>query len=73
MIIEGKIQRIEMGTGTWALVTANGETYEIDRGAPKAMLQKDLQVRVEGEVREDVMTMAAIGPVLAVTSFEAIE
>jgi hypothetical protein len=73
MIIEGTIQRIEMGTGTWALVTASGETYEIDRGAPKALLQHDLQVKVDGEIREDVMTMAAIGPVLAVTSFEAIE
>jgi hypothetical protein len=73
MILKGTIQRIEMGTGTWALVTATGETYEIDRGAPKALLQHDLPVKVDGEIREDVMTMAAIGPVFAVTSFEVIE
>jgi hypothetical protein len=73
MKIQGKIQRIAMGTGTWALVTDSGETYEIYQGAPKELLVSNLQVKVEWKVREDVMTLAAIGPVLEVISFEAIE
>jgi hypothetical protein len=63
-----------MGTGTWALVTPDGSTYEILKGgAPKDLLQEGLQVKAKGKVREDVMTIAMIGPVLEVKSFEVIE
>ena len=73
LTVEGTIQRSPMGTGTWALVTADGSTYEILKGAPKDLLQEGLQVKAKGQVREDVMTIAMIGPVLEVKSFEVIE
>ncbi len=73
LTVEGTIQRSPMGTGTWALITRDGSTYEILKGAPKDLLQEGLQVRAKGQVREDVMTIAMIGPVLEVKSFEAIE
>jgi hypothetical protein len=73
LTIEGKIERSAMGMGTWALVTADGSTYEILKGAPKDLLQPGLQVKVKGQVREDVMTMAMIGPVLEVRGFEVIK
>ncbi|MDX2216473.1 MAG: hypothetical protein SFY66_24625 [Oculatellaceae cyanobacterium bins.114] len=70
--VEGKVQRSGIGSGTWSLVTHKGETYEIYQGAPKDLLKDGLQVKVEGTVRDDVMTMAMIGPVLEVKTFESI-
>ncbi|MBD1866942.1 hypothetical protein H6F88_23745 [Oculatella sp. FACHB-28] len=70
--VEGIMQKSEMGTGTWALVTGDGDSYEIHQGAPKDLLQPGLQVKVEGQVRNDVMTTAMIGPVLEVKSFEVV-
>lgn len=68
--VEGTIQRSGMGMGTWTLVARDGTTYEIHKGAPKDLLRPDLAVRVKGEVRDDVMTIAMVGPVLEVKSFE---
>jgi hypothetical protein len=68
--VEGVVQRSGMGIGTWALVTHDGVTYEILKGAPKDLLQPNLAVQVKGQIRDDVMTTAMIGPVLEVKSFE---
>ncbi|NJR39405.1 MAG: hypothetical protein HC781_12035 [Leptolyngbyaceae cyanobacterium CSU_1_4] len=73
LVVEGTIQRSPMGTGTWALVSRDGSTYEILKGAPKELLQAGLRVKVKGQVREDVMTLAMIGSVLEVKSFEVID
>jgi hypothetical protein len=70
--VQGKIERRDIGTGAWALVADDGQSYEIYQGAPSALLKPGQTVKVDGEVRDDVMTMAAIGPVLEVKSFEAI-
>jgi hypothetical protein len=72
MKVEGTIERIEMGTGTWALVAEDGQTYELTSDAPKALLKADLKVKVEGKIRDDIMTLAAIGPVLEVTDFQVL-
>jgi hypothetical protein len=61
-----------MGPGTWALVTDSGETYEL-KDAPDELKKSDLKVKVEGQVREDVMTFAMIGPVLEVKSFKVLD
>jgi hypothetical protein len=71
--VEGKVQHSDMGTGTWALVSNQGETYEIHHDAPENLLQEGLKVRVKGEIREDVMTTAMIGPVLEVKNFEVMK
>ncbi|MEC4985066.1 MAG: DUF5818 domain-containing protein [Oscillatoria sp. PMC 1068.18] len=67
--VKGTVERKEMGTGVWALVTDEGETYEL-KDAPSDLQKCGLKVKVEGEVRDDVMTFAMIGPVLEVNSFE---
>jgi hypothetical protein len=72
MTVTGTIERVEMGTGTWALVAEDGQTYELASDAPEALLQVNLKVRVEGQIREDMMTLAAIGPVLEVTDFQVV-
>ncbi len=69
--VEGTIERKGFGPGTWALVSNNGETYEL-RKAPADLQQVGLKVKVNGQIREDVMTIAMIGPVLEVDQFEVI-
>ena len=68
--LEGKIQWVEIGTGAWSLVTAQGESYELYQDTSASLLQPGLHVKVQGQVREDVMTLAMIGPVLEVKEFE---
>ncbi|MBW4668886.1 MAG: hypothetical protein KME60_16050 [Cyanomargarita calcarea GSE-NOS-MK-12-04C] len=70
--LTGTIQHRDIGTGAWALVTDEGVTYEILRGADKNLLKVGQKAKVTGQVREDVMTVAMIGPVLEVKSFEAL-
>lgn len=72
--VKGTIERKAIGTGAWALVTDNGETYEIyQQNAPKDLLKSGIKAKVKGEVREDVMSFAMIGPILEVKSFEEID
>ncbi|MBW4608766.1 MAG: hypothetical protein KME22_16570 [Hassallia sp. WJT32-NPBG1] len=68
--VTGTIQHRDIGTGAWALVTEEGVTYEILKGADKNLLKAGQKAKVTGKVREDVMTVAMIGPVLEVKSFE---
>lgn len=70
--LTGTIERRNIGTGAWALVTEEGVTYEILRGADKNLLQAGQTAKVTGQVREDVMSMAMIGPILEVKSFEIV-
>ena len=70
--LTGTIERRDIGTGAWALVTEDGVTYEILRGADKDLLKAGQKAKVKGQVREDIMTTAMIGPVLEVKSFEVI-
>ena len=69
--VTGTIERIPMGPGTWALKSEEGMTYELYE-PPAPLLQAGLPVKVEGQVRDDIMTMAMIGPVLEVQSFEVL-
>lgn len=70
--VQGTVQRSGLGAGTWALAAQDGTTYELHKGAPKDLLQAGQQVKVKGQIRDDVMTIAMIGPVLEVESFERI-
>ncbi|MBH8551533.1 hypothetical protein I8751_03895 [Nostocaceae cyanobacterium CENA357] len=70
--ITGTIERRELGMGTWALVSDEGVTYEILKGADKNLLKAGQKAKVKGQVREDIMTTAMIGPVLEVKSFDVI-
>lgn len=67
--VEGKIERKGFGTGTWAIVSTSGETYEL-RKAPADLQKEGLNVKVSGQIREDVMSFAMIGPILEVERFE---
>ncbi len=69
--IVGRIDRIEFGSGTWALITDTGETYEL-MGMPAELAEVKGKVKIKGKIREDVMTFAMIGSVLEVESFELV-
>lgn len=69
--LEGTIERQDLGAGAWALISTEGQTYELFR-APHDLRQPGLRVRVTGDLREDVMTTAMIGPVLQVKQFECL-
>jgi len=69
--VTGQVKRIEMGTGTWALIADNGQTYELI-DPPAELTQKKAKVTVIGQIRSDVMTLAMIGPVLQVISFQSL-
>ena len=71
LTVEGTIWRSHLER--WALMSRQGKEYEIYKGAPQALLQMGLKVRVKGQVREDVVSLAGIGPVLEVQSFELLE
>ncbi|MGA7934575.1 MAG: hypothetical protein WCA35_13585 [Kovacikia sp.] len=67
--VEGTIERKGMGSGTWAIVSNSGKTYELHK--PPAELHKTgLKVKLEGQVREDIMSFAMIGPILEIKSFK---
>ena len=70
--VTGKIERRGMGAGTWALVTETGKTYEL-MNAPQELRQPQAKVKIEGNIRKDVMTVAMIGPVLEVQSYEVLK
>jgi hypothetical protein len=68
--IIGTVERRDIGMGVWVLVTNDGVTYEIMKGPDKTLLKAGNKVEVMGEVRDDVMTVSMIGPVLEVKSFD---
>ncbi len=69
--VTGQVKWQDIGMGAWSLVSDSGETYEL-LDPPSDLTQSQGKVKVEGNIREDVMTTAMIGPVLEVTSFEGI-
>ncbi|MEO0687971.1 MAG: hypothetical protein AAFY76_23675 [Cyanobacteria bacterium J06649_11] len=67
--VKGTVERRDIGMGAWAFIGEDGKTYEIMRGVDKSLLQSGQRAEVTGNIREDVMTTAMIGPVLEVESF----
>lgn len=71
MKIKGKIEYKEIGMGTWVLVSDSGDTYEV-YNPPSELCKSNLQVEITGKIREDVMSMAMVGSILEIESFETI-
>jgi hypothetical protein len=68
--VSGTIHKSNLGAGTWALNSDGGQTYEIMHDAPTDLLKEGQKVKIKGQVRENVMSIAMIGPILEVESFE---
>lgn len=69
MKVTGKIEKKGFGFGVWALVTDDGTTYEL-KDPPAELKKENINVEIEGKIREDVMTMAMIGSVLEIESYQ---
>jgi hypothetical protein len=67
----GKTEKKGFGFGVWALVSEEGKTYELQNPPPE-LCQAHAKVRIEGTIQEGVMTLAMIGPVLAIASYEIV-
>jgi hypothetical protein len=67
--VTGTIEKKDIGMGVWALVADGGQTYEL-LSCPKDLRESGLKVTLSGAIDDQTMTAAAIGPVLAVSSFE---
>ncbi|MDV3002016.1 MAG: hypothetical protein N5P05_003622 [Chroococcopsis gigantea SAG 12.99] len=68
-IVTGYVERKELAGGAWALKSDAGKTYELMNPPADLTATKD-KVKVTGNIRGDVMTIAMIGPVLEVIAFE---
>lgn len=75
MKITGTVEWVEMGSGTWGLQGEDGQTYELygSKAEDSASDLEGKKVIATGNIRDDVMTMAMIGPVLEVESFEVVD
>lgn len=71
-VLTGTIEYKDMGTGAWALVADNGETYELTN-TQKEIEKNGQKVKIEGKIRNDMVSLAMIGTVLEVTSFQVLE
>ncbi|WP_040896660.1 hypothetical protein [Xenococcus sp. PCC 7305] len=69
--ITGKIEKKGFGFGVWALVTPEGTTYEL-KEIPEILRQDIDRVKIKGKIREDILTISMIGPVLEIESFKII-
>ncbi len=65
----GKIEKKGFGFGLWALISQDGKTYELQNPPPESC-QAHAKVKIEGTIQEGVMTLAMIGSVLAIESYE---
>lgn len=68
--VSGTMKKSNLGAGTWALNSDDGQTYEVMHDAPQELLKDGQKVQVKGQIRNDVMSVAMIGPILEVESFE---
>jgi hypothetical protein len=66
--LKGRVVYRDIETGVWVLEGEDGRTYQLAGGDRK--LKKDGQrVELEGEVDEDAMTAAMVGPVFRVGGY----
>jgi hypothetical protein len=70
--ITGVIEKKDIGVGAWALVAEDGKTYEL-LSCPKDLKQAGLKVSITGAIDDQMMTAAAIGPVLSISSFAKLD
>jgi hypothetical protein len=74
--IIGTVEYVDIGTGAWAIATntdqQTDQQYEILQPAPQELLQDGLKVSINAKIRDDVMSLAAIGDVIEITNFQVL-
>jgi len=64
----GKLEYKSVGLGAWVLITSEGKTYQLYK-PPAELLKVQDKVKIVGKIRNDVMTVSMLGPILEVISF----
>ncbi len=67
--ITGVIKQSDIGMGTWTLVSDTNVTYEIMQPVDNRLLREGLRVKVRGNLRPDMMSMAMVGQLLQIVDF----
>ena len=69
--LTGTIEWQELGMGVRVFVADGGITYEL-KDPPSEICQPQTKVKIVGQIRDDLMTLAMVGPVLEVLSFQVL-
>lgn len=64
--ILGTVEKKDIGVGTWVLAGDDGTTYEL-RNLPADLKRQGLRVSLMGEILEEEMSIAMIGPIFSIT------
>ncbi|AFY71511.1 hypothetical protein Pse7367_3270 [Thalassoporum mexicanum PCC 7367] len=67
--ITGTIKAIDLGPGSWTVVTEAGKQYELMQPIDNKLKQSGAKVKLKGQVRDDVMTISMNGPILEVQEY----
>ena len=65
MIIEGKLERLDLGPGVWVVTTDQGSRFTLDGAVPEGLADK--RVRIEGALSES-MGIGMAGDTISTTS-----
>lgn len=69
MILRGILKLHQFGTRCWEFITDEGDRYELIGGDPN-LYQDNTRLVVTGRIREDLMSVGNIGPILEVTTLQ---
>ncbi len=65
---KGTITKSELEGGVWLLNEDSGQTYQLD-SSDESIYKEGQKVSIDGEVDEEIMTFAMMGPVLKVRKY----
>ncbi len=72
MTVTGTVKYQPVGVGTWTIVSDKGVTYELYK-PPAEIKENDLKVTIEGKIKKGIMTIAMVGDVLEIDSYNIIK
>ncbi|MHC9540864.1 MAG: hypothetical protein AB9903_15275 [Vulcanimicrobiota bacterium] len=69
--LKGKIEKSDVESGIWLLVTDSGERYQL-QGGDRELYIKGRKVSVSGTVEEDMMGIGMMGPIFTVKKYQIV-
>jgi hypothetical protein len=69
MKVRGTVEFRDLEMGVWVLAGDDGKTYQI-AGGRSSLLKEGQRAEIEGDVDEDAMGTAMVGPVLRVRGYK---
>lgn len=63
--IQGTVKKKDVEGGVWVLETDRKEVFQL-KGGPPDLYQNNFKVKIEGNVRKDMMSIGMSGPIFEV-------